>query len=593
MAIFLQIEDLSKSFGNRLLFSGITRGVFQGDKIGLIAPNGSGKTTFLNILAGKEDYDEGKLTFKKDIKIGFLEQNPVFDDKKTILENVISGIEEDGIEDKAKGLLDQLQIKNPERKIGNLSGGEVKRIAIAQVLLKNPDLLFLDEPTNHLDIELVEWLEKYLSKNNITLLMVTHDRYFLDKICNSIWEIDRGKLYAYEGNYSYYLEKREERYDAMNAELLRVKNLMRTELEWMRRQPQARGGKAKARIDRFYTLEEKSHENLNSQKVKLEKTGSYIGNKIFEAKNVNKSFGDKQIIKDWSYDFARHDKVGIVGKNGIGKTTFIKMLIGEEPTDSGNFDIGETVKWGYYSQEGILEVDEKKKVIDAMREVAEVVRIDEKTTVSVSQFLNRFLFSYEDQQKYIYRLSGGEKRRLNLALVLMKNPNFLILDEPTNDLDIMTLNVLEDYLVNFGGCVIIVSHDRFFLDRIANHLFVFEGEGVIKDFPGNYSNYRESMNSLNPNKKEKIERKDSKSSRSSDRIKNKTGLSYKEKKEFEELTDKLSELEKLKQKIENLLSSGTLTSEELLKESRRIQDIINEIDESEFRLLELMEKAEN
>ena len=598
MISYLQIENLSKSFGDRILFSDITFGVYQGDKIGIIAANGTGKTTFLNILAGKEDYDSGNIVEKNNLKIGYLPQIPDFDPEITAIEYIASGEhidkEDFSIYDTGKKLLTQFRISDPDQKLGNMSGGQVKRVALAKVLAFSPDLLILDEPTNHLDIEMVEWLENYLSRQNITLIMVTHDRYFLDNVCNKILEIDRKNFYFYDGNYDYYLEKREERYDAMNAELLKVKNLLRTELDWMRRQPQARGSKAKYRIDNFYELEAKSKVNLTSKEINLGKGGGYIGSKIFEANHVSKSFGDLKILDDWNYIFARHEKVGIVGENGVGKSTFIKLLLGELTPDSGYFDIGSTVRFGYYSQDGMTDFDDKKKVIDAVREIAEDVRVDDKTRISASQFLTRFLFTPETQQKYIAKLSGGEKRRLYLATVLMRNPNFLILDEPTNDLDIITLSILEDYLVNFKGCVIVVSHDRFFLDRIADHVFVFKGNGEVKDFPGNYSQYRawEKNDSEERKQKDKENKSPSISKDTRQPRQRKTGLSFKEKKEKEELEKELEKLSVEKKNIEEEMGKGELEHEKLMSLSHRFQEISENIDMAEIRLLELMEKEE-
>ena len=597
MSSLLQIENLTKSFGDRLLFADISEGIAQGDKIGIIAPNGSGKTTLLNIIAGKEDYDEGKLTFRNDTRVGYLEQVPPIDPDNSVMDYVVGPSlngNDHSIYDRAKALVTQLGISDIDKKMGHLSGGQVKRVTLARILLEEPDMLILDEPTNHLDISIIEWLESYLSKQNLTLLMVTHDRYFLDKVCNKIWEIDRGNLYTYNGNYDYYLDKRQARYDAMSAELAKIKNILRKELDWIRRQPQARGGKAKARIDNFYELEEKSKVNLKSSVVNLGNSSSYIGSKIFEAKNVCKSFGDIKILDDWNYVFARYEKVGIVGENGVGKTSFIKLLLGELEPDRGSFDVGSTVRWGYYSQEGLTNFDEKKKVIDAVREIAEEVRIDEKTRLSASQFLSKFLFPPDTQQKYIYKLSGGERRRLNLAVVLMRNPNVLILDEPTNDLDIMTLSVLEDYLSNFKGCVIVVSHDRFFLDRIADHLFVFEGNGKVRDFPGDYTTYRAVSNE---------EKRIAKESESNVKIKKgpqnetnekrkKTGLTYKERKEYEELDARLDVLENEKRMLETKISGGELSQDELMETSYRIAEIIDEIDAVELRILELMEKEQ-
>ena len=597
MVSYLQIEKLTKSFGDRILFADVTLGVYQGDKIGLIAANGAGKTTFLNIISGSEDYDSGNVVFRNDLRVGYLPQLPPYDPEMTALEYATPEplrSDDFNCSDRARQMLYQFRITDVEQKMGTMSGGQAKRVALAKTLLSEPDLLILDEPTNHLDIEMVEWLENYLSRQRITLLMVTHDRYFLDKVCNKIIEIDRGEIFAYDGNYDYYLEKRQERYDAMNSELAKVKNLLRTELDWMRRQPQARGSKAKYRIDNFHQLEAKSKINLQTRDLELGKGSAYIGSKIFEAKDVSKSFGDIKILDKWNYTFARYEKVGIVGDNGAGKSTFIKMLLGEIAPDSGFFDIGQTVNWGYYSQEGMTGFDEKKKVIDAVREIAEEVRINEKTRLSASQFLNRFLFTPDAQQKYIYKLSGGERRRLYLATVLMKNPNFLILDEPTNDLDILTLTVLEDYLANFKGCVIVVSHDRFFLDRIVDHLFVFKGNGVIKDFPGDYSTYRHCVQEEAKEAKALENVKEPQAVVQNivqkPRLEKKAKLTYKEKKELEELTEKVESLEEEKKLLESEMSSGSMDHSAILAAGKRMEEIINEIDEAEFRLLELMEK---
>lgn len=597
MISYLQIEKLTKSFGDRVLFSDVTLGVYEGDKIGLIAVNGAGKTTFLNIIAGKEDYDSGNVVFRNDLRVGYLSQLPPFDPEETAISYATPEplrADDFTCQDRARQMLYQFRITDLNQKMGTMSGGQVKRVALAKTLLTEPDLLILDEPTNHLDIEMVEWLENYLTRQRITLLMVTHDRYFLDKVCNKIIEIDREAVYSYDGNYDYYLEKRQERYDAMNSELAKVKNLLRTELDWMRRQPQARGSKAKYRIDNFHQLEAKSKINLNTKELSLGNGSSYIGSKIFEAKDVSKSFGDKVILENWSYTFARYEKVGIVGDNGAGKTTFIKLLLGQLQPDSGSFDIGQTVKWGYYSQEGMTGFDEKKKVIDAVREIAEEVRIDDKTRLSASQFLTRFLFTPETQQKYIFKLSGGERRRLYLATVLMKNPNFLILDEPTNDLDILTLTVLEDYLANFKGCVIVVSHDRFFLDRIVDHLFVFKGNGVVKDFPGDYSTYRHCVQEEQKELRalETAAQQSVQTSKISNkpRTEQKQKLSFKEKKELDALTARVEELEKEKAMLETEMSSGNMDHTAITAAGKRMEEIISEIDESEFRLLELMEK---
>lgn len=596
MVSYLQIEKLTKSFGDRILFADMTLGIYQGDKIGLIAANGAGKTTLLNIIAGKEDYDSGNVVFRNDLRVGYLSQLPPFDPEETALSYATPDpVRQDDftMTDRARQMLFQFRITDLDQKMGTMSGGQIKRVALAKVLLSKPDFLILDEPTNHLDIEMVEWLESYLSRQRITLLMVTHDRYFLDKVCNKIIEIDRGEVFTFQGNYDYYLEKRQERYDAMNAELAKVKNLLRTELDWMRRQPQARGSKAKYRIDNFHQLEAKSKVNLSSRELNLGQGSAYIGSKIFEAHDVCKSFGDLKILDKWNYVFSRYEKVGIVGDNGAGKSTFIKLLLGEITPDSGHFDIGQTVKWGYYSQEGMTGFDEKKKVIDAVREIAEEVRIDEKTRLSASQFLSRFLFTPDTQQKYIYKLSGGERRRLYLATVLMKNPNFLILDEPTNDLDILTLTVLEDYLAEFKGCVIVVSHDRFFLDRIVDHIFVFKGNGVIKDFPGDYSTYRhcvqeeeKEMKALQAAK----ENNEPKNLQNKPRQEKKQKLSFKEKKELEELSAEVEKLENEKTELERAMSSGEMDVAAITSAGARMEEIINRIDEAEFRLLELMEK---
>lgn len=595
MVSYLQIEKLTKSFGDRMLFADVTFGVYEGDKIGLIAANGAGKSTFLNIIAGDGDFDSGNVVFRNGIRVGYLRQSPAYAPEVTVLEYATPPPlrpDDYTMADRTRQMLSQFRIIDFNQKMGTMSGGQLKRAALAKVLLTEPDLLILDEPTNHLDIEMVEWLESYLSRQRITLLMVTHDRYFLDKVCNKIIEIDREAVYTYEGNYDYYLEKRQERYDAMNAELAKVKNLLRTELEWMRRQPQARGSKAKYRIDNFHQLEEKSRVNHRIRGIELGSGASYIGSKIFQAHNVSKSFGDLRILDNWSYVFARYEKVGIVGENGVGKSTFIKMLLGQTAPDSGDFEIGETVKWGYYSQEGMTGFDEKKKVIDAVREIAEEIRIDDKTRLSASQFLSRFLFTPDTQQKYISKLSGGERRRLYLATVLLGNPNFLILDEPTNDLDILTLSVLEDYLAGFKGCVIVVSHDRFFLDRIVDHLFVFEGEGKVRDFPGDYSTYRHCVQEEEKEKRLLENSKIVTDEGQPKKVKTerKPKLSFKEKKELEELEKRLPELEGEKFELQTAMSSGSLDVNAITAAAKRIETVISEIDEIEFRILELMEK---
>ncbi|MCI9029032.1 ABC transporter ATP-binding protein [Muribaculaceae bacterium Isolate-113 (HZI)] len=591
MMILLQIEQLTKSFGDRILFEDVSLGVFQGDKIGIVAQNGAGKTTFLNILAGREDYDSGKVTFRNGIQVGYLEQIPPMDQNMTALEyaslDVRDNEEGNGV-DLARQMLTQFKITDYVTPLGRMSGGQTKRAALARVLLSKPDMLILDEPTNHLDIDMIEWLEAYLSRQKMTLLMVTHDRYFLDKVCNKIIEIDRTHVYSYDGNYDYYLRKRDERHENLSAELAKVRNLLRTELEWMRRQPQARGSKAKYRIDNFHELEKKSKVNLTERNVSLNVKSSYIGSKIFEAHNVVKAFGEKRILNGWSYTFARYEKVGIVGDNGAGKSTFIKLLLGLMQPDSGHFDIGETVKWGYYSQEGMTDFDEQKKVIDAVREIAEEVRIDDKTRLSASQFLSHFLFTPETQQKFIHKLSGGERRRLYLATVLMRNPNFLILDEPTNDLDIMTLAVLEDYLVNFKGCVIVVSHDRFFLDRIVDHLFVFKGDGEVRDFPGDYSTYRHCV--AEEEKERRAAEKPKEKVKASWRpAEEKRKLTFKEKREMESLEKEIEELTAERATLETSLSTGGLDSAGIITAGERLAAVVERLDEAELRLLELMD----
>lgn len=589
--ILLQIEQLTKSFGDRILFEDVSLGVFQGDKIGIVAQNGAGKTTFLNILAGREDYDSGKVTFRNGIRVGYLEQIPPMDQNMTALEyaslDVRDNEEGNGV-DLARQMLTQFKITDYVTPLGRMSGGQTKRAALARVLLSKPDMLILDEPTNHLDIDMIEWLEAYLSRQKMTLLMVTHDRYFLDKVCNKIIEIDRTHVYSYDGNYDYYLRKRDERHENLSAELAKVRNLLRTELEWMRRQPQARGSKANYRIDNFHELEKKSKVNLTERNVSLNVKSSYIGSKIFEAHNVVKAFGEKRILNGWSYTFARYEKVGIVGDNGAGKSTFIKLLLGLMQPDSGHFDIGETVKWGYYSQEGMTDFDEQKKVIDAVREIAEEVRIDDKTRLSASQFLSHFLFTPETQQKFIHKLSGGERRRLYLATVLMRNPNFLILDEPTNDLDIMTLAVLEDYLVNFKGCVIVVSHDRFFLDRIVDHLFVFKGDGEVRDFPGDYSTYRHCV--AEEEKERRAAEKPKEKVKASWRpAEEKRKLTFKEKREMESLEKEIEELTAERATLETSLSTGGLDSAGIITAGERLAAVVERLDEAELRLLELMD----
>lgn len=590
---YLQVEDLEKAFGADVLFSHLSLTINRGDKVGLIARNGLGKSTLLRILAGEEDYGKGTITFAKDLKTGYLSQVPVFSPDIPVLQAVVPphGDDDWTAEDRAKEMLHRLGVTDFEAHPGNMSGGQLKRAAIARVLLQEPQFLMLDEPTNHLDVETIEWLEEYLSTRNTSLLMVTHDRWFLDRVCNRIVEIDRKQLYSYEGNYDYYLVKRDERMAQMGAELAKVSNLLRTELDWMRRQPQARGSKAKYRIDAFYDLQERSKVDLRQQQVNVAVKGSYIGSKIFEAHGVSKAFGEKTILKDWNYTFARYDKIGIVGPNGVGKTTLLKMLLGELKPDSGHFDIGQTVKFGYYSQQGILNLDPSKKVIDAVREIAEEIWLNSKTKLSVLQFLCHFLFPVPDQQKYINKLSGGEKRRLNLALTLMHRPNFLVFDEPTNDLDILTLSILEDYLANFEGCVIVVSHDRFFLDRIVNHLFVLKGDGTIEDFPGSYSQYREVERRREAEKKKQQKQETVSVTPQRRQPRERKGLSFKEKKEREELERQLPELEAERDSLEKKMSSGTMSGLEIVEAGKRMQELADTIDSAEVRLLELMEIA--
>lgn len=596
MVSYLQVEGLVKSFGDRVLFEDVTFGVYEGDKIGIVARNGDGKSTFLNILCGKEDHDSGNVVWRNGLRVGYLEQLPHMPEGMSALDYATPGPEPGHEEDwngpdMARSMLTQFKISDPGMPVEKLSGGQAKRVALAKVLLTNPDMLILDEPTNHLDIEMIEWLENYLTRQRTTLLMVTHDRYFLDRVCTKIIEIDRRQVYSYDGNYDYYLRRREERHEAMSAELARVRNLLRTEAEWMRRQPQARGSKAKYRIDNFHQLEEKSRIRLGEKDVALDVRSSYIGSKIFESRHVSKAFGDKVILRDWSYTFARYEKVGIVGDNGVGKSTFIKMLLGQLQPDSGDFDIGQTVRWGYYSQEGMTGFDESKKVIDAVRDIAEEVRIDDKTRLSASQFLSKFLFTPETQQKYIAKLSGGERRRLYLATVLMRQPNFLILDEPTNDLDIMTLAVLEDYLAEFKGCVIVVSHDRFFLDRIVDHLFVFRGNGDVRDFPGDYSTYRHCVAMEEKERKgaENVTVTEKTEERNWRKKEEKRKLSFKERKEMESLEAEVDALTKERAELEESLSSGTLDNDGIIAAGNRIGEVIARLDEAELRLLELME----
>ena len=625
MTPYLQIDNLTKSFGDLLLFENISFGIAERQRIGLIAKNGAGKTTLLNIIAGKEDFDSGNVVFRKDIQVSYLNQEPDYPKDLTVLqacfhsenevvcliaeyEKAISEGKHDKLnelfprmeqlnawdyEQRAKQILSQLKIIRLDQKIGELSGGQLKRVALANVLITEPDLLILDEPTNHLDLNMTEWLEEYLSRSSMSLLMVTHDRYFLDRTCNEIIEIESRNLYQYKGNYNYYLEKRQERIDSRNMELDRANNLFKKELEWMRRQPQARATKAKARIDSFYELEKKIQQEKTSDNVNLSVNSSYIGNKIFEAKHIYKSFDNLKILEDFNYTFSRYEKMGIVGNNGTGKSTFIKMLVGDILPDKGEFDIGETIKFGYYSQDG-LQFDEKMKVIDVVQNITEVIDLGNGNKLTASQFLQHFLFSPEKQYDFVHKLSGGEKRRLYLCTVLIKNPNFLILDEPTNDLDIITLNVLEDYLSGFKGCVIVISHDRYFMDKVVDHLLIFKGNAEIQDFPGNYSLYRDwkSLNEKNDtNEKAEKSEKKSNTRKTNPEEKNKNKLTFKEKRELEDLENEIPRLEQEQVNIETELSSGTLTNDELLEKSRKISLIIEELDKKSFRWMELSEKT--
>ena len=616
MAIDLQIENISKSFGELELFSDISFTVEERQRIGLVARNGKGKSTLLKIIAGEEPFDNGKITLRNGVRVGYLEQEPEFASNVTVIEaclqrsgkaDVIARYEkalETGTgdlqhlmeemdrldawdyENRVKQVLSKLKINDFSQPVSELSGGQKKRVALAAVLIEQPDLMILDEPTNHLDIEMVEWLEDYLSRMTGSLLMVTHDRYFLDNVCNEIIEIDDTQVYRYKGNYSYFLQKREERLQNLAAETARARNLLRTELDWMRRQPQARAHKAKYRIEAFYKLEEKAAAMRDDSKVSLEVKSQYIGNKIFVMNNLSKSFGEKVITKDFYYTFARYEKLGVVGNNGTGKSTFIKMLLGKVAPDSGAIEVGETVKWGYYSQEGLL-FNEEMKVIDVVKDIAEVIPVAGKM-LTASQFLQHFLFTPEKQYSYVYKLSGGEKRRLYLCTVLMANPNFLVLDEPTNDLDIETLQVLEEYLRDFKGCVIVVSHDRYFMDKVVDHIFVFNGNGDIKDFPGNYTDYRywreeekENAKPVEKNVQQKV----------TYRTETKRKLSFKERKEYESLEPEIMALEEEKSLLEQEMSSGMLDTETLLAKSQRIQVVMELIDEKTNRWVELSEFA--
>ena len=587
---YLDIQNLSKSFGTQTLFHNISFSISEGQRVGLIAKNGTGKSTLLSILTGKESQDEGNIIFKRDLSVGFLEQSPHFNPDDTVLEACFNhnGNEEKIL--KAKQILTQLKITNLAQPIKELSGGQQKRVALANVLITNPDLLILDEPTNHLDLDMIIWLEGFLSRGNKTLLMVTHDRYFLDRVCNSIIELDNSMIFTYKGNYAYFLDKRQERINNAKAEIQHANNLYRRELEWMRRQPQARGHKARYREEAFYELEKIAKQRIEERQIRLKSKNVYIGSKIFECQYVSKAWSpEKIILKDFYYNFSRFEKMGIVGDNGTGKSTFIKMLLGEVAPDSGKFDIGETVKFGYFSQEG-LKFNEQQKVIDIIKDIAEYIDLGGGKHMTASQFLQHFMFTPEQQHNYVYKLSGGEKRKLYLCTVLMHNPNFLVLDEPTNDLDIQTLQVLEEYLQDFPGCVIIISHDRYFMDKIIDHLLVFEGQGRIKDFPGNYTQYREWA-SLQPQEKASTasNSKEDNDPKKSYRNDTKRKLSYKEKREFEQLEEEIIQLEEEQKALEDALSGSDLSVEEITEKSKRLASLKNELDEKSFRWLELSE----
>ena len=622
MSPILQVENLTKSFGDLVLFENISFGLAEGQRVGLIAKNGSGKSTLLNILSGKEGYDEGKISFRRDLRVGYLEQSPSYPEELTVLEacfhhgNTTVDLIKDyercmeteghpGLDEllvrmdhekawdyelKAKQILSQLKIRDFNQQVKHLSGGQLKRVALANTLITEPDLLILDEPTNHLDLDMTEWLEEYLRRTNLTLLMVTHDRYFLDRVCSEIIEIDNRTIYSYKGNYSYYLEKRQERIDAKTVEVERANNLYRTELEWMRRMPQARGHKARYREEAFYELEKVAKQRFHDANVKLDVKASYIGNKIFEADHLCKAFGNLKILDDFSYIFARYEKMGIVGNNGTGKSTFIKILMGLVKPDSGTLDIGETVRFGYYSQDG-LQFNEQMKVIDVVQDIAEVIELGNGKRLTASQFLQHFLFTPETQHSYVYKLSGGERRRLYLCTVLMRNPNFLVLDEPTNDLDIVTLQVLEEYLQGFKGCVIVVSHDRYFMDKVVDHLLVFNGGGDIRDFPGNYTQYREWKEAKARHDKEQqaAAKPQAASKPARTRQDEKRRMSFKERREFEQLEKEIAELEAEKKAVEEALCSGTLSVDELTEKSRRLPQLTDLIDEKTMRWLELSE----
>lgn len=599
---YLDVQNLTKRFGAQVLFDNISFSIAEGQKVGLVARNGTGKSTLMSVLMDKEGHESGDIIYRRDLKVGYLEQSPQFDPEESVLQACFNHEDDPEKVLKAKQILTQLHITNLEQPMGQLSGGQQKRVALANVLITEPDFLMLDEPTNHLDLEMIEWLEGYLNRGNKTIFMVTHDRFFLDKVCNTILELDDRTIYTYRGNYAYYLEKRQERMDNLRAEIQHSKNLYRRELDWMRRQPQARGHKAKYREDAFYELEKVAKQRIEDRQVRLKASTVYIGSKIFECQYVSKAFDDrgqkKVILDNFYYNFARFEKMGIVGNNGTGKSTFIKMLLGEVQPDSGKFDIGETVRFGYFSQEG-LKFREDQKVIDVITEIADYIDLGGGKHMTASQFLQFFLFTPEEQHNYVYKLSGGEKRKLYLCTVLMRNPNFLVLDEPTNDLDIQTLQVLEEYLQDFAGCVIVVSHDRYFMDKVVDHLLVFKGEGEIQNFPGNYTQYREWIRMQAKDEAEQAKpAKSGNATAESDgagtakrdaNFENKRKMSYKEKREYEQLTQEIDALTEEQKKLEEELYSGNLSVEELTEKSKRLPEIKDELDEKEMRWLELAE----
>ncbi len=588
MTPYLDVQHLTKSFGSQVLFDDISFSIGEGQHVGLIAKNGIGKSTLLSIIAGNEGYDSGDLIWKRDLRVGYLEQCPTFDPEESVLDACFNHQGEDEKVLRAKQVLTQLKISDLNQPMGELSGGQQKRVALANVLLTDPDLLILDEPTNHLDLDMIVWLEGYLSRGNRTLLMVTHDRYFLDNVCNLILELDDQTLYTYRGNYAYYLEKRQQRIDVARAEIARANNLYRRELEWMRRQPQARGHKARYREEAFYELEQRARRRIEERQVRLKSKNVYIGSKIFECQYVSKSYGDQIILKDFYYNFSRYEKMGIVGNNGTGKSTFIKMLLGKEPLDSGKFDIGDTVRFGYFSQEG-LQFDTSMKVLDVVTAIADYIDLGGGRHFTASQFLQYFLFTPEQQYNYVYKLSGGERRKLYLCTVLMRNPNFLVLDEPTNDLDIQTLQILEEYLADFPGCVIVVSHDRYFMDKVVDHLLVFKGQGEIKDFPGNYTQYREWSKLLSSEERPKTVSE--KQPRRDYHNETKRKMTYKEKTEFARLEEEIAALEAEQKQIESALSGATLSVEEITTMSKRLPVLKEELEEKSMRWLELSEIA--